>query len=299
MVRRSTIAVAMRLLRILALLGAVCTALPGQELRVLKDVVYKKVDGVELKLDAYLWDWASLAPAVIYIHGGGWRDGDKSHLPEGLQERLFKNGISLISVNYRLTGTANYPAQVEDVTRAVQFVRHKAAEWHLGDRIAVMGFSAGAHLALWIGLHDDLANPESKDPIERESTRLAAIVNYSGPTDFHLLKTVKHGHPAYLDLFGLKPGDPPERIGDERLTHVSPISHVSPGNPPVLTYHGTEDQAVPIVHAHRLIKKLKANGVDTMNLLVEGAGHSEPDRAQNGSDVEGATLKFLKKHLRD
>ncbi len=289
----------MRLLHILVLLGAACASVPAQELRVLRDVVYKKVDGLELKLDAYLWDWASLAPAVIYIHGGAWPDGDKSHLPEGLQEMLFKNGISLISISYRLSGTAHYPAQVENVTRAVQFVRHKAAEWHVGDRIAVMGASAGAHLALWVGLHDDLANPESKDPIERESTRLDAIVNYSGPTDFHLLKTVKHGHPAYLELFGLRQGDPLERIGDERLTDVSPISHVSPGDPSVFTYHGTADGAVPIVHAHRLIKRLKANGVDTMNLLVEGAGHALPNRARNSPDVEGATLAFLKKRLRD
>ena len=289
----------MRLLHILVLLAAACASVPAQELRVLRDVVYKKVDGLELKLDAYLWDWASLAPAVIYIHAGGWRDGDKSHLPEGLQEMLFKNGISLISISYRLSGTASYPAQVEDVTRAVQFARHKAAEWHVDDRIAVMGVSAGAHLALWIGLHDDLANPKSKDPIERESTRLDAIVNYSGPTDFHLLKTVKHGHPAYLELFGLRQGDALERIGDERLTHVSPISYVSPGDPPVFTYHGTADQAVPVVHAHRLIKKLNANGVDTMNLLVEGAGHALPNPAPNGPDVKGATLAFLKKCLLD
>ena len=273
--------------------------MPAQELRVLKDVVYKEVDGLELKLDAYLWDWASLAPAVIYIHGGGWSEGDKSDLPEGLQERLFGNGISLISIGYRLSGTAIYPAQVEDVTRAVQFVRHKAAQWHINDRIAVMGTSAGAHLALWIGLHDDLANPDSEDPVERESTHLAAIVNYSGPTDFHLLKTLKHEHPAYLQLFGLKQGDSPERIGNERLTHVSPIRHVSPGDPPVFTYHGLADEPVPIVHAHRLIEKLKASGVDTENLLVDGAGHNLPDRASNGPDVDAAALEFLKKHLRN
>ena len=289
----------MRLLRVLVLLVAVCAAMPAQELRVLKDVVYKEVDGLELKLDAYLWDWASLAPAVIYIHGGGWRGGDKSRLPEGLQERLFDNGISLISIGYRLSGTATYPAQVEDVTRAVQFVRHQAAQWHINDRIAVMGSSAGAHLALWIGLHDDLVNPESEDPIERESTCLAAIVNYFGPTDFHLLKTVKHDHPAYLELFGLEKGDPPEKIGDERLTHVSPLRSVSADDPPVFTYHGTADETVPIVHARRLIEKLQAAGVDTVNLLVEGAGHGLRRRAPDGPDLEGATLEFLKKHLRD
>ena len=152
---------------------------------------------------------------------------------------------------------------------------------------------------MWIGLHDDLANPESEDPVERESTRFTATVNYFGPTDFHLLKTVEHGHPAYLQLFGLKPEDPPEKIGDERMTHVSPVSYVSPDDPPVFTYHGTADQTVPIVHAHRLIEKLKAAGVDTENLLVEGAGHGLRRRVPDGPDLDIATLDFLKKHLRN
>lgn len=282
----------------LAALVLTSVALPAQELRELKDVVYGKVGERELTLDAYLWDWASLAPAVIYMHGGGWRQGNKNRIPDFLREPLFKAGISLISISYRLSGEATYPAQVEDVTRAVQFVRHNARSWHVdGNRIAVMGGSAGAHLALWIGLHPDRARPHSADPVERESTRVSAIVNYYGPTNFHLLKTMEHKHPAYRELFGLKPGAPAEQIGDERLTMVSPITYVSPGDPPVFTYHGKADQTVPIAHAEELTAKLEANGVETENYFVEKAGHGLGKVNPDGPDFKSATIEFLKKHL--
>ena len=270
----------------------------AQQLRTLKDVVYGKIGERELTLDAYLWDGATLAPAVVYIHGGGWRNGDKSRLPDFLQEALFKSGISLISISYRLSGEAVHPAQVRDVTRAIQFVKHNASPWHIQkDRIAVMGGSAGAHLALWIGLHPDLARPHSGDPVERESTRVAAIVNYYGPTNFHLLKTMEHGHPAYREVFGFKPGTPASRIGDERLTMFSPITYVSPDDPPVFTYHGKADQTVPIVHAEQLIAKLKENGVVVENYLVEKAGHGLGNANPDGPDFKSATVEFLKKHL--
>ena len=200
------------------------TTLQAQQLRTLKDVVYGKIGDRELTLDAYLWDWATLAPAVIYIHGGGWRNGDKTRLPDFLQEALFKSGISLISISYRLSGEAVHPAQVSDVTRAVQFVKHNAPQWHIHkDRIAVMGSSAGAHLSLWIGLHPDLARPHSADAVERESTRVAAIVNYYGPTNFHLIKEMEHSHPAYRTVFGFEPGTPAaqdrRRTADDVLAH--------------------------------------------------------------------------------
>ena len=111
----------------------VLLALPAraQQLRLLQDVIYSQAGGHLIAMDAYLWDWGSLAPAVVYIHGGGWRDGDKKDVPEFLEKGLFDAGISLISINYRLSQQAPHPAQLEDVTRAIQFVRHRARSWHI------------------------------------------------------------------------------------------------------------------------------------------------------------------------
>jgi len=266
---------------------------------VLKDVTYGTASGRELKLDAYLSEGASLSPAVIFIHGGGWRRGDKAQVPEFLKQPMQDAGISIISVGYRLSDVAPYPAQVQDVTRAVQFVRYKSREWHLNpDRMAVMGPSAGGHLALWIGLQDDLAKAQASDPVERQSTRVSAIVNYFGPVDFYLLRKMEHKHPAYRTLFGYQETDPVSVVTEEQMRSVSPITYVSQGDPPVFTAHGAADVTVPVEHARRLIAKLKEAGVPNENYLLEGGNHGLSNPAPGWPDFRKATVEFLRKHLR-
>lgn len=273
-------------------------AVAPAEVRILKDLTYGTVNGKELKLDAYLCEGKTPAPAVIFIHGGGWRGGDKAQAPEFLRQPMFDAGVSILSINYRLSGEALYPAQVDDTTRAVQFVRSKAQEWRLKpDRIAVMGPSAGGHLALWIGLHDDRANRRSADPVERQSSRACAIVNYFGPTNFHLLKKIQHRHPAYLLLFGFQQGDPPTSISDAQMDAVSPITYVSRDDPPVFTAHGTGDVTVPVEHARELIARLKEKGVATEDYLLEAGNHGLSNPSPSWPDYRKATIEFLKKHL--
>jgi len=265
----------------------------------ISDVVFSEIADQELALDVYLpKEPAAEVPALIYVHGRLWRSGDKSAVPEFLRKSLLDAGIALVSVNYRFSPSDTFPAQVEDVTRAVQFVRWAAKDWGLReDRIALMGVAAGAHLALWVGLHDDQANRTSKDPVERSSSRVAAIVNYYGPANFRLLKTIEHTDPAFVQLFGLDPGDSPSMIADELLAAASPVTYVSPGDPPVFTFHGLDDQTVPVEHARELIAKLRENNVPCEEFLLEKGVH-DYSRAQAGwPDFQGATIDFLKKNL--
>jgi len=119
---------------------------------------------------------------LVYIHGGGWTGGDKKRKYESFQPFLDK-GISYAAINYRHTGVAPLPAPVHDAARAIQFIRSKAAEWNLDkSRIALTGGSAGACTSMWLLLHDDLANPDSDDPVERESTRVIAAAVSGGQT---------------------------------------------------------------------------------------------------------------------
>ena len=271
-------------------------ALPAQaqQLRLLQDVIYSQAGGHLIAMDAYLWDWGSLAPAVIYIHGDGWREGDKKDVPEFLEKGLFDAGISLISINYRLSQQAPHPAQLDDVTRAIQFVRHKASSWHIDpDRMAVMGESAGAHLALWIGLHDDRRDLDSDDPVQRKSTRVSAIVNYYGIASL----TRENEHPLVRQFFGLKEGDPFSLVSDERLKEASPITYASRGDPAVFTYHGKQDDVVGVAQAEALITKLRSFGVSMENHLVDNAGHGLDKANPAGPDFRTATIKFLKRHL--
>ena len=120
-------------------------------------------------------------PLYFYIHGGGWINGDKSRVFR-VQDYLDK-GISVVSINYRLTKTDILPAPVHDAARALQFVRSKAKEWNIDKKKVVLsGGSAGACTAMWIACHDDLAKVDSADLIERESTRVLGVAVAGGQT---------------------------------------------------------------------------------------------------------------------
>src|SRR5262245_4805795 len=113
-------------------------------------------------------------PLVVFIHGGGFRGGDKKNLPLPLLDRCLKAGLSVASINYRLSQHAPFPAPMHDSARAIQFFRSKAKDWNLDPaRIACTGSSAGAGISLWLAFHDDLADPKSTDPVARQSTRLS------------------------------------------------------------------------------------------------------------------------------
>src|SRR5262245_39307448 len=104
-------------------------------------------------------------PLVVFIHGGGVRGGSKEALSPALLERLLANGISVMAINYRLSPEVHFPAHYLDSARAIQFARSKAKEWNLDPkRVGATGGSAGAGTSLWIGFHDDLADPKHADP---------------------------------------------------------------------------------------------------------------------------------------
>ena len=295
-----------RNLFLIVMLGALAYAAEG---RALLDVTYGRAGGRDLKLDAFLCEGPKPSPAVIFIHGGGWLRGDKRQSAStpvetvilgSLKTAMQSAGISVISINYRLSDVAVYPAQVDDVTRAVQFVRHQAMQWGLDPRrIAVMGPSAGGHLALWIGLHPDRRDPKAADPVERESTRVSAVVNYYGVTDFHLAQQHpdRYRNPAYRLLFGYAESDPLSKLTSEQMHDASPVTYIAPDNPPVFTAHGTGDTTVPVEQAESLIAKLKENGVATENYFLPGGNHGLTNARPDWPDYQKAAFEFLKKYL--
>jgi acetyl esterase/lipase len=259
-----------------------------------RDVAYDDEHEAQV-LDVYLAESEAPVPAMVFIHGGGWRGGSKSRVPPWLLDAVREGWLSVVSVEYRFTTVAPHPAQVHDCLRAIQFVRHKAAEWNIDPQhIGVTGGSAGGHLSLWVALHDDAADAESDDPVTRQSSRVVCAVSFAGPTDWSLLEEVEHKHPAYRLLLGYEPGTPAEEMAADAKKHVSPINFVSDDDPPVMQVHGDEDDVVPIAHARRMHERLGSAGVASELVVIPGANHGV---AGAGPQVTDRAETFVRKQL--
>jgi acetyl esterase len=245
-------------------------------------------------------------PVLIFFHGGSFKAGDKSIV---VQRPIFAEclqaGISIVSANYRFSTDAPFPAQMHDGARAVQFVRSMAKTWNIDPaRIAVSGSSAGATLALWIALHDDLAKLGSDDAVARLSTRVTCASPHSGtaglePEYFQQHAGVSKLGAAIWQLFGA--ASQAELLTPEKraLTReASPLRHASADDPPLfLTYAGDPAEA-PFgasapqnawIHHVCLGLPLK-QGYDALGLPCEIYHHAKPAPA-------GAEIAFLKRHL--
>ncbi|MEZ6057855.1 MAG: alpha/beta hydrolase [Planctomycetaceae bacterium] len=194
-------------------------------------------------------------PVVLNIHGGGWRGGDKKMNPKAFLDR----GISVISINYRYVQNGvedkvepPVKAPLGDAARALQFIRSKAKEWNLDKtKIGATGGSAGACTSLWLAFHDDMADPQSDDPIARESTRLfcAAVNGAQVSLDPKELREWMPNYSYGAHAFGLKDLDTVMAEREKVLPWIheySPIEHVSKDDPPIGLFYGGE---VPVVGA--------------------------------------------------
>jgi len=258
------------------------------------DIVYGD-ESPSQKLDVYLAKSDSPLPVMVHIHGGGWRGGSKNSVPSWLTDAVRQGWCSVVSIEYRFTDVAPHPAQVNDCLRAIQFVRFNAAKWNMDPkRIGVTGGSAGGHLTLWVALHDDSAAPNSSDPVQKLSSRVACAVSFAGPTDWSLLGEVEHKHPAYRQLLGYEPGTPAGKMDSKAKIDVSPISFASADDPPVMQVHGDKDDIVPLLHAQNMNERLKKVGVQTELVIVDGGDHSV---AGAGPQVAKRATEFVRKQL--
>ncbi|GIW86131.1 MAG: lipase [Isosphaeraceae bacterium] len=233
------------------------------------DLVYATVDGRKLKLDlARPAEGDGPFPALVVIHGGAWRGGDKASNRDQLRH-FAARGYVAISPAYRFCPEFTFPAQVHDVKAAVRWLKAHAADYGVDpERIGAIGFSAGAHLALMLGVTDpddgldDPAQPDLPD------SRVHAVVNVFGPTDLLADDIPPISQPLLRDFLG---GSPQEKEELARLG--SPLTHVTPDDPPVLTFQGTKDPLVPHTQATKLADALTRAGVPGRVELLVGKGH--------------------------
>lgn len=237
------------------------------------DIAYGGLSEAQ-KLDLYLPPdgTAGLRPALVVVHGGGWRGGDKrrgqwSRLPA----RYAGDGYVAISVNYRLTGEAPWPAQVEDVKAAVRWLRANAAELRVDpQRIGAYGNSAGAHLVSLLGLVQKADGLEGSGPNPGQSSLVQAVCASATPTDF-LNWGAADIMPQRLAATFL--AGPDETLG-ARAQQASPITYAREGAPPFLLIHGTADRTVPKQQSDRFASALRAAGADQVRYMIfDEEGH--------------------------
>jgi acetyl esterase/lipase len=189
----------------------------------------------------------SPSPLVVAIHGGGWYKGDKQEVRGwGFVRDCLAAGISVAALNYRLTQHAIAPTPMRDCARAIQFLRYRASEWGLDPRrFGATGNSAGGVNSLWVAFHSDLADPQSDDPVARQSTRLDAVFTVNTPTFLDETSPINgrvpaaaFRHEALPPLAGVAPGEISRPESQQRLREVSPLSLAHPGAPPVFLLYG-------------------------------------------------------------
>jgi acetyl esterase/lipase len=267
------------------------------------------------RLDIWLADSDAPTPLVVHFHGGGFRSGDKRSFKKKLLKRLLATGISVASVNYRLSATAAYPAQMHDGARALQFLRHHAARYNIDpQQVAATGVSAGGGISLWLAFHDDMAEPKSRDPIARQSTRVSAVVAYEtqttyDPREIMALFNTSRVDGALIPFFGMRSAEDVDDPRYHSLFHdASSINHLTRDDVPVMLYYSQADKPLkPDSHGgehihhprfgHLLKAKMDSLGIECVMKLREdyrnGAGNMIQDsveffvKAIGGKTVSG------------
>ena len=263
-------------------------------MKVLRDVEYAN-GGKALLLDMYLPKaQGQLLPVIVWIHGGGWRAGSKdlcSAMP------LSGQGYAVVSINYRLTGEAPFPAQIHDCKAAIRWVRSHAREYGFDpDRVGVWGSSAGGHLVALMGTSGGVKELEGDVGGNLEqSSRVQAVCDFCGPAsfrreDFEDDQTVRVGNG--LEVVELLLGGPLKENG-EKARLASPVEHASKDDPPFLIVHGEKDSVVPVKHGQLMAEALQKAGVEVTLRIVPGAGHG----VSSPETIKMAT-EFFDRHLK-
>lgn len=217
-----------------------------------------------------------LAPAVVFIHGGGWGSGSKADYLNVILGYAEQGYVS-VSIEYRLTGEAVFPAQIHDCKAAVRFLRAHAKKYGIDpERIGASGYSAGAHLASLLGTSGDVRELEGECGWPEQSSRVQAVCAYSVPSDFPAMASPEEiagkGNPdAHDAMYKLFDGPISKRM--DLAKAASPTVHATADDPPFLIIHGTKDELVPFEQATLLRDALKKNGTEVELVPLEGGGH--------------------------
>jgi acetyl esterase/lipase len=273
------------------------------------EVIYGRKHGLAMTLDVFQPLAKRNGRGIVFAISGGWFSAHSNidgFARRGSWTELIKRGYSLFAVVHGSQPKYTIPEIREDMHRAVRFIRHNAKSYRIDPKyIGIIGGSAGGHLSLMQGTAGRDGHLKAKDPVERQSSRVQAVVAYFPPTDFlnygaegehfdHYIRKLLDGKNPYLAALDFHSHDHDQnwyyRIIDEtkrseQFREAAPVTHVSGGDAPTLLVHGDADKLVPIQQAHRIMPKFKAAGVEAKLLVMPGKDH--------GWEAESEELKTV------
>jgi len=255
-------------------------------------------------LDLYKAKSDTPTPLVVFIHGGGFRAGSKEGVSAGLVSGLAAKGISVMAINYRFSPEVTFPAHYMDSARAIQYARHHAKKWNIDPkRIGATGGSAGAGTSLWIGFHDDLADPESADLVLRESTRLSCMAVLGAQSTYDPIVITEWigeaaaRHPALEGFYGLKWDQYQTPAAREMFKKAAAITYLTKDDPAVYAFYSEPRGPLPAdakpgqgIHHINFGLKLK----EQMDKLGIECTIRHADEKANSTQE---TIDFFVKHL--
>jgi acetyl esterase/lipase len=265
--------------------SAVAGETPGPiKYQLVEDVVYGNKDGMGLTLDVLTPETGAKHVGVILVSSGGWRSS-KSDIPEQNERRrnsehwvqgLLQGGYTLFLTRHGSAPRYFVPEMIEDVRRGVRFVRLHAERFGIDpDHLGITSGSSGGHLALMVATTGDDGKPDSRDPVERTSSRVQAVVAWFPPTDLvnwgkpEGFRNIEERRPGFLQgIFG--------KVTDveSQLKTISPIYHLSKDDPPLLLIHGDKDATVPLQQSQVLKEKYDELGLPVNLIVHPGGGHT-------------------------
>jgi acetyl esterase/lipase len=268
------------------------------------NVVYGMISGLALLMDVYRPE-APNGYGIVHVSGSGWS------APLGLDARPLKEsphvqregqplveaGYTLFTINHRALPRYHYPDPVLDAQRAVRFVRHHAQRYGIDpEQIGAIGGSSGGHLVSMLGVLDGAGDPEAESPIDRLSAKVQCVVARAAPFLFE--PGQREVRVLFLNAI-LRPDTHPGSLEARRAREASPVTHVSPGDPPFLLIHGEADDTVPIRFSEAMYAALRQAGVPVRLRRVPGAGHGPGMLAdpEGGPDLLAEIVAWFDEHL--
>ena len=276
---------------------------PPKGVKIERDILYVPGGDPAQSLDLYLPEKApdKPMPVIVWVHGGGWSGGSKAGCPA---VGMVAAGYVAVSVEYRFSQKALFPAQIQDCQAALRWLRANHTKYNIDpDHIGAWGASAGGHLVALMGT---AGGSKAFAPVggnEDQSDRVQAVCDDFGPTDFNSVMAQAEADKNVRNIFKFNQGDPYSKLIGAKLGEdkekgeaVSPMHYVSKDSAPILIMHGTKDALVPFAQSEEFADALRKAGVDVTLQEFPGAGHGGP--AFSLPPVQKLIKTFFDKHLK-